>query len=250
MNDETVRVLNDINRRFYREHAAEFSATRAEPWPGWTPLIALLAQLGLDRDLSVLDLGCGNGRFARFLRVALAPREFRYVGIDASPELLKQAGEGAPDTRDFTWICGDFVEVPATEVLPPGPFSLIALFGVLHGIPGRDQRRALLAAAADRLRPGGLLTVTAWRLDAFARFADKLLPCEQATPRIDARELEAGDRLLPWGNGDAVRYCHTGGEAEAEALLAELPLERVADWRADGRENSLNRYFALRRDSA
>ena len=40
MNQETVQALHRINRDFYRRCAAEFSASRRRPWPGWERALA------------------------------------------------------------------------------------------------------------------------------------------------------------------------------------------------------------------
>jgi SAM-dependent methyltransferase len=245
MDDETARALADVNRRFYRERAEEFAATRREPWPGWQRLVELLEAHAVPLD--VLDVGCGNGRFAAFLAAGPAARRgLRYLGIDASPELLCAARARGLASARFERV--DFVETPPEQALPPGPFSLVVLFGVLHHVSGRERRRALLAAAARRLRPGGVLAVNVWRPEAFARFAGRFVPFEGADlpAPIDLAQLEQGDRLLPWGDGRAVRYFHTGGESELRALAAELPLEPLAEWCSDGREGALNLYLALR----
>lgn len=253
MNDETARALNAINRRFYRERAAEFSATRADPWPGWTPLLELLEQHGLTRDLEVLDVGCGNGRFAAFLADRLgAGGRLRYCGVDASRALLADTSARRLPGVEARTRCADYVETAPGEALPPGRFSLVALFGVVHGVPSHARRRALLRACAERLRPGGVLALTAWRLDAFPRLARKLVPPERfasaAGLRVDPAELEPGDHLLPWGEDGSggYRYLHAGGEREAERLLAGLDLERLASWCADGREGCFNRYLVAR----
>jgi SAM-dependent methyltransferase len=253
MNDETARALHAINRAFYRDQAAAFCATRGAAWPGWERLLELVAALGLEREIDVLDVGCGNGRFAAFLAEQLAPREapFRYLGIDASPELLDAARAQSPGFGSCDYQLADFVETPPQEALPRRHFSLVVLFGVLHCVPGREHRRALLGAAAERLRPGGLLALTAWRFEDFPRFREKLLSWEEfnaaARPPIDLDQLEPGDRLLPWGEGGrAVRFCHFADEREMAQVLGELPLQPVDQWCADGREGELNRYFVLR----
>ena len=66
MNPRTRLALNAINRGFYSAEAssASFSKTRDHPWPGWER--AWSATQDAARR-SVLDAGCGNGRFAEFL---------------------------------------------------------------------------------------------------------------------------------------------------------------------------------------
>ena len=68
MDATTRRLLNELNRRFYRENADAFDVTRRVPWPGWNRLAEFLPATG---PLSTLDLGCGNGRFLRWLAEAL-----------------------------------------------------------------------------------------------------------------------------------------------------------------------------------
>ena len=258
MHEKTVRALAAVNRRFYREAAEAFSATREAPWPGWRRLLSwiedLLAEPG---GLRVLDLGCGNGRFGAFLSESLAERNaaIHYTGVDASPELLERARRAleARALASCALRAGDLVEPDPGETLPPGPFSLVVLFGMLHHVPGRERRRALLAAAADRLAPGGLLALTTWQFAASERFRRRMVTWSEynrvAAEPIDPATLEHGDHLLPWGeSGDArlVRYVHHVDEEELDALTRGLPLERVADFRDDGRQGDLNRYCVYR----
>ncbi len=84
MRAETAAALKRINRHFYSRHAAEFSARREAPWPGWRRVAEGVERRRQDRAgvISVLDLGCGNGRLARFLD-ARWPDGFEYLGVSA-----------------------------------------------------------------------------------------------------------------------------------------------------------------------
>lgn len=62
MDTKTINHLNAINRAFYATVANDFDQTRGTAWPGWKRL-----QPYLTLPLSVLDVGCGNARFALFL---------------------------------------------------------------------------------------------------------------------------------------------------------------------------------------
>lgn len=249
MDRETAQALAEINRVFYRERAAEFSATREHPWPGWTRVLACLG--GAPRPLRVLDVGCGNGRFASFLARRLA-EPFAYVGVDASGALLARARRRPLEPGRATWLCRDWSLEGPERALPAGCFSLVALFGVLHHVPGAAARLALLQAAARRLAPGGLLALTAWRFEAVPRLRGRVLTWEEYNrdaPRpVDPAQLEPGDRLLRWGQpgSGALRFCHFAGDAETDRLGAELGLETLAAYRADGRHRQLNRYLVLR----
>ena len=169
MEEHVRRELLAINRRFYREAAEGFSATRQRPWEGWRRLLPDLRELG---PASCLDLGCGNGRFPLFLaEEGLAPAA--YLGIDGSAGLLAEARARLP-VPSFSFAEMEIGELPPS--LPGQPFGLIVLFGVLHHVPGRESRRALLLDLEKRLAPGGLLIPSFWLLDRFpARFASGFL---------------------------------------------------------------------------
>src|SRR5664279_238076 len=89
MDDLTIRTLNDLNRRFYETVAADFDATRQTAWQGWDPLVRYLKP-----PLTVLDVGCGNGRFGVFLADRLGKTGLHYHGIDSSAILLGRASAG------------------------------------------------------------------------------------------------------------------------------------------------------------
>jgi SAM-dependent methyltransferase len=244
LDDTTARQLADINAAFYARRAADFSATREGPWPGWQRLAAVLDAEGLPPAARVLDVGCGNGRLGRFL--AGARPALRYTGLDTCRELIeiaRAAGElGAqPEFVELDLVLGDLA-----AALGGQRFDFIACFGLLHHVPGQARRRALLDTLIAQLAPGGLLSVTCWRLTSFVRFRDKIVPWTQAEAPIDPARLEAGDHLLPFGSGEGLRYVHFAHEDETAELLDSLPVERVASWRADGKSDDLNQYFVIR----
>jgi 2-polyprenyl-3-methyl-5-hydroxy-6-metoxy-1,4-benzoquinol methylase len=104
----------------------------------------------------VLDCACGIGQLA----VGLTLQGFDVVASDASPAMVQRTAQLAADHG---------VEIPAVtcpwEELTPqrldGPFDAIFCVGnSLTHAPGRDARRAALAAMASVLHPGGPLVLT------------------------------------------------------------------------------------------
>jgi tRNA (uracil-5-)-methyltransferase TRM9 len=256
MDEQTARSLNAINRTFYSANAAEFDQSRSAPWPGWTRLLPQIRQIRGEAvaALRVLDVGCGNARFGAFLAdqlpaAQLPPGGIHYCGIDFSPPLISRASERALPFTSVELRQTDFVETGSD--LPEGPFSLIGLFGTLHHVPGHDRRRDLLRRLGERLTPGGILALTTWQFEAFARFQNRLTPWSEynrtAADPIDTAQLEPGDHLLPWGDGgSAHRYCHFTSEGDTRKLLEDLSFEVIESFAADGREGNLNRYFICR----
>ena len=242
MDEVTARALAEINRAFYRDHAAAFSATRNAPWAGFAPLADVLRELpGTPR---VLDVGCGNGRFARYLEQALAPRAVALSGVDASAPLLDEARRAGPASAH--WQLCDAVE--ATSALPSGPFDLVTLLAVIHGVPSRVRRRALLAACASRLAPGGRLAFSTWWRGRDERAVDWNSYSSRTGMPIDCSQLEPGDQLIPWGpeSDDVVRYFHFFDESDVASCTAGLPLVLERRYRADGRGGDQNEYFVFR----
>lgn len=234
MDPTIVARLNAINRAFYETTAAEFDATRGRSWPGWDVLLPYLPD-----DLSVLDVGCGNGRFGVFLAEQdRAP--FRYHGMDNNPALLDYAQTAL---ADFPSIEATF-EQRDVVISPPdaGHYALVVLFGVIHHIPGADNRRQFIATLAERVAPGGILAFASWRFYEYERFRKRIAPWpDDLTP-------EPHDYLLDWRRGErALRYCHYVDDAEQAALIAATGLSELTTYRADGFTNAVNCYSILQR---
>ena len=136
MNPRTRSQLLEINRAFYAAHAAAFDRSRgARPWPGWERLRPLLhartspsapdtpnASASSDSGRvplgAVLDIGCGNARFACWL--ADAGFEFRYTGVDASAALLEAAGRQLPESIAAS---SELISMISLLPAPPAPGS-------------------------------------------------------------------------------------------------------------------------------
>lgn len=247
MNDETAQALHEVNRDFYRARAAEFSSTRRRPWPGWARALEVYrGRRGARAGGSILDLGCGNGRLGAFLGPALAA-DHRYLGIDASLGLLAEARRfpgGFPRAR---FGAADLI-TPAWPLarLDGSGFSWIAAFGLLHHIAGAANRCRFMARIGRLLAPGGVATVSFWQFADHSRFRRRAAGWRG----FDEGQLEPGDFLLRWGEGDALRYCHHVDDAEASDLAAASGLERVAAYRSDGEGGALNLYLVLARAAA
>ncbi len=255
MNRKTVLSLNDINQDFYRLRAEEFSATRQGPWQGWVQVRELVERHSTSSTtISVLDVGCGNGRFARFLKEHYS-RSFSYLGVDASARALDKARAQLAGIVPTTLLRHDVVAAEKAQILPPQarrPFSLIALFGLLHRVPGADRRQALLAELARRVDTQCILAISIWEFGRFERFQKKIVPWDVFTKAsgvpIDPSQLEAGDTILTWGSSPpAYRYCHFIDPEKASRLISSLPLELIDAFTADGKTGNLNQYYLMRK---
>jgi len=252
MNRRTQEALVAVNHKFYAEHAASFDGTRSAPWQGWTRLLNAMADGWSEgKLLRVLDVGCGNGRFGSLVEKQWSG-PWSYLGLDSSEELLQAASTrlDSLERRELrTW---DFLEGPL-KLAAPGAYDLVAIFGVLHHVPGAALRRDLLLQAAMLLAPGGCLAFTVWRFGEDTRFERRVVPWDSPSlERLEKEELEAGDVLLRWGDGEgALRYCHAADDDEqnrwVEDLAEESSLDLELRFAGDGKTGQLNRYFLLRK---
>jgi SAM-dependent methyltransferase len=103
------------------------------------------------------ELGCGNGDTLAALAAAHPGASF--VGVDMNPEHIAFA-EGLASRgaiANVRFLAADFEGFGGHADLPD--FDFIAAHGVMSWVSA-DKRRALVELAAQKLKPGGILTVS------------------------------------------------------------------------------------------
>ena len=258
MERTTAEILLRVTSDFYRAVAGEFSRTRGGAWAGWGRVLdeAGIADPASQAPLSVLDVGCGNLRFERWLRAQLPTSQLECFAVDDCEQLLPGEEELA---NDFPYVRFQKLDVlgrlvhgsDLVQALEAPPCHLVACFGLAHHVPGAAVRQALLEQLVACAQPGGHVAVTFWQ---FMDSSDLAQAAEQTTERAlaDLRlartALDEGDYLLGWQNQPGVyRYCHHTTVAEIDALIAALPgyVREVARFACDGRTGALNTYVVL-----
>lgn len=245
MQPTVIHRLLELNRTFYATVSAPFDQTRHSWAPGMVPLLDYLP-VPSAAPLRVLDVGCGNARFARLLEdrgLVCA-----YTGVDGDPQLLQLA---AAQTAQLNNISTHFAQAdlaapgwPAQAGLTAAGYDLVLCLATLHHLPGVDLRRSVMAELAAALAPGGILAISAWQFLSAPRWAAKQIPWSEIG--LTAADVEPGDALLPWQQGQyAVRYVHQLDAAEIADLAAHAGLRVIDSYRADGKEGDLNLYTIM-----
>ncbi len=232
MDDEIAKRLLQLNQVFYARFAAPFAGSRSAPQPGFQRLLAYLPG-SCDR---VLDVGCGNGRFGRFLESKQIP--FEYTGVDFTVELLDLAGEQ---------VKGDYYK---RDISGPGylgglgMFDIIACLATMQHIPGRSNRISMLREMADHLEENGRILLSNWQFLDSIRQQRKIR--EWSSVDLSDADLESRDFLLSWQReGSGLRYVCAIDASETADLAAAAGLVVIASFRSDGREENLNLYTIL-----
>lgn len=137
---------------------AEFDAAYRAPVTFWGDVRVPAEIKALVREHApkrALELGCGVGRFSRYV----ARQGVRMTSVDWSPVAIGQAREhAADDPLPPSFVIGDVTRLDGLS----GPFDLSFDVGCFHCLDAHGQRR-YAAAVARVLRPGA--THLMWAMD-------------------------------------------------------------------------------------
>ena len=206
MPESTGKVEGSAGRQsdLWTEKARDW-ADVMEGWSGWgVPVYRqVLERITVDSSTSLLDIGCGAGRFSRIA----ADRGATVAGLDATAAFVEIAGERVPDgdfrvgdMEDLPWdddtfdvvtgfnsffIAADMVGAlrEARRVARPGAGVAMTVFGR----PENCQSTAVFASLQQLMPPKPV-----------AGDSEKSAP-EQEPPTLEARAGEAG--LTPADGG-------------------------------------------------
>lgn len=135
-------------------------ATRATPWERYAQVSGASVMQEFDAESQnrtpplgrALDVGCGRGTYT----AQLAHRGWDVTGVDAAPEDIEAAQQGAePGVR---YVLGDATNL---EVLNLGKFELFVDIGCFQGL--KAQQRLDMAASISALaQPGAIMLMLAF----------------------------------------------------------------------------------------
>jgi len=138
-----------------------------------------LARRGIGPGATLLDAGCGNGRYA----VELARRGFVVTGVDRSPALLEEAAARARATGSALSVKFERADILASAA--GSGYGVVLCRGVLNDLVGAEERAAAFTAFARALRRRGalLLDVRDWDATVARKTAEPVSEKRVDTPR-------------------------------------------------------------------
>jgi tRNA (uracil-5-)-methyltransferase TRM9 len=242
MTTSTIKKLINLNTQFYNTVSFHFDDSRQYNWEGWDTLLTFIPQ---EQVNSLLDLGCGNGRFGMFAWNQFKQLE-TYTGVDNNTQLLAIAHNKLTNYSHSQLISLDILSTLQTndveEKLGHKKYDLIVLFGFIHHVPSTQLRTKLFTAISSLLTENGIFVFTTWQFMEHERLRKKI--SDPKTVGILPTELEKNDYILDWQRGESsFRYAHYFEPVEIKSLLENADLELIAKFSADGKEKNVNNYY-------
>ena len=255
---DDVAVLMEATARFYESQADSFSRSRSAPWSGWEHVASLAAAdtttpKRLTVPYRVLDVGCGNQRFERYLEAELPDAQLEFCLVDRCDTLTDRvlAGELYGPYRHLDIVAMLAEGGTLADELGDGGFDLGVCFGLMHHIPDPAWRKDLLGQLVACVRSGGLVAVSLWDFVHDARRAKTARrQSDDACACLGIAPLEGNDYVLGWRGLPGVhRYCHDFTPAEADELIGSVQAHAnlVDRYRDDGPSGFSNTYLVFRR---
>jgi SAM-dependent methyltransferase len=196
---KTVEGFGDEWSR-YRQNSASLDDAEAERL--FNSYFAIVPHDVLTSEVSAADIGCGSGRWAKFV----APRVKRLVLVDPSPAALDVARENLRRESNCEFRC----ESVGSMGLDPCSFDFVYSLGVLHHVP---DTQAAVQSCVDLLRPGGrFLVYLYYRFDNRPGWFRLIWSASDKVRRLIIRMPTSSRRFI----------------TEPIALLVYWPLSRLA----------------------
>lgn len=227
-------------RPYYHEFAWAYDLLQTDPVAPRIDFVeGVLSRHGIGTRATILDAGCGTGRYA----LELARRGYHVRGVDRSPELIAIAQKRAIEADlCLEFVLGDLMTISFTR-----PFDAILCRGVLNDVVEESDRTAIFRQFAVWLRPAGvaIFDVREWTrtvaryeknsvhrrtvklLDGTLRFhSETALDSKTHHMRIrECFEVSRNDGETSRVN-DFVMRCWTPEEVERQLLIAGFDLTR------------------------
>src|SRR5262245_40633367 len=206
------------SRPFYGEFAWAFDLLIDRPVEReCEAIVAWLIERGVFPGATLLDAGCGSGRYAR----ELGRRGYVVHGIDGSGDLLEEAKRGiGPKALNVFFTQGDIRTLSASH------HDGVLCRGVLNDLVNDHDRAAAFASFARALRSDGalLLDVREWEATASRKAREPLFRKRVETDRgrltfTSVTELDTPNHQLLIRESHLLETTHGQRSSEYEFVM-------------------------------
>lgn len=120
----------------------------------WPHPDAVIHDIGIKPDMSVLDLACGDGYFTAAIARRIQPAHV--IGFDLDATMLAAAQVHCTELVNCDWILGDAM---ALSQLIPHKIDYVLMANTFHGVPDQVE---LCQQVAQVLTPAGQFAIINW----------------------------------------------------------------------------------------
>lgn len=209
--DKTTKDL----KTFYNAQAESFSQTRKRHWPEFEHIISVIKK-NKKKNISILELWCGDWRFARYLDEKL-DKDMYYVWVDLSENLIKIATNETADAEFVVSEMWDYLNDIEQESL-----DFVVMVASFQHINTSKKRLEILKKIYKWLKYGWKVIMTNWSfsdwfVDKYKKVIIKALFKKVFTLWIS----KLNDLYIPWKDWELVfeRYYHIFNLEEISQLL-------------------------------
>jgi ubiquinone/menaquinone biosynthesis C-methylase UbiE len=187
----------------YNRMAKDWAGTRMNFWSE----LSLITLPYIQSGTTLLDFGCGNGRFYREIQ----DKTVTYTGCDISKGLLEQAWKHHPEL--------DLHECSVLDTpFQDNHFDTLVSFAVLHHIPGKENHMKFFEEIHRVLKPGGIAVVSIWNIWK----TRKSFIFKEYLRHLRQRDgLGFGDTIMSFTQHKNSRYVYSFSQKEIHKLITK-----------------------------
>lgn len=218
MKEKKAKKVLEHVKITYDNIAEEFSQSRHYAGKEFPPLLPYLK-----KARAILDLGCGNGRFVRYLEQEKL--QATYIGIDNSQQFVRIAQELHPHQK---FMRGDQLNIP----LQDQSVDLILNMRAFHHIPSKTMRLQALGEMKRVTKKNGIIIISVWNL--WQKKYWKQLITALLRSIFTLGTYAYNDTFISWKNKHT-RYYHAFTKKELQKVVEQSEL-KVIDFLEVGKD--------------
>ena len=212
MNNKTAKQILKKVIKDYTKIAEEFDETRKKDCDEFDLFIKYI-----ENGQKIADLGCGNGRFYKFIK---KHRKIHYIGIDNNEKLLEHATKSRSEpslseanTTSAKFIQGDILKIP----LEKSNIDIALAIASFHHLPSSKLRQKSLTEIHRILKKDGIFIISVWNL--FQKKYKKYIWQARIRHILSFGKYDWRDTFIPCGKTGVKRYYYAFKAHELKNLL-------------------------------